>query len=86
MRILIPSPLRSYTGGKEEVQAMGATLKEVLFDLDQSFPGFRFRIIDEQDQIRTHIKVFVNQEQETELSRELQPTDTIHVICSLSGG
>ena len=58
MRILIPSPLRSYT--KERmVDASGATLAEVLIDLDRQYPGIRFRMIDEQDRMRPHVRFFL---------------------------
>jgi len=86
MKVLIPSPLRSYTSGKDEIEASGTILKDLLLDMDQQFPGMRFRIIDEQDQIRTHIKIFIEQEQEMSLQRELKSDQVVQIICSLSGG
>src|ERR1022692_2451863 len=59
VRVLIASPLLSYTGASE-VEALGATLGELLADLDRNYPGIRFRMIDEQDNIRRHIRFFVN--------------------------
>jgi molybdopterin synthase sulfur carrier subunit len=82
----IPSPLRSYTAQKGEVDAQGATLGEALSALDQRYPGLRFRIITEQDTIRQHIRIFVNEEQARDLSVALRPDDEIHIICALSGG
>jgi molybdopterin synthase sulfur carrier subunit len=82
----IPSPLRSYTAQKGEVGAQGATLGEALSALDQRYPGLRFRIITEQDTIRQHIRIFVNEEQARDLSVALRPDDEIHIICALSGG
>lgn len=82
----IPSPLRSYTGQKSEVEAEGSTVGDVLRALDQRFPGLRFRIITEQDTIREHIRIFVNDEQARDLSAVLRPEDQIHIICALSGG
>jgi molybdopterin converting factor small subunit len=49
-------------------------------------PGFRFRIITGQDEIREHIKLFVNQEQVRHLAVPLQPADEVDIICALSGG
>ena len=63
MKVLIPDPLRSYTDERRQVEAGGATLGEVLADLDRRYPGIRFRMIDEQDAIRRHIRIFVNGEQ-----------------------
>ena len=86
MRVAIPSPLRSYTGGREQVQARGATLAELLGDLDAAFPGIRFRMIDEQGRIRVHIRLFVNTELARDLRRELTDRDEVQILCALSGG
>jgi molybdopterin converting factor small subunit len=86
MRVAIPSPLRSYTGGREQVQARGATLAELLGDLDRAFPGIRFRMIDEQGRIRVHIRLFVNTELARDLSGALAEGDDVQILCALSGG
>lgn len=86
MTVYIPTALRSYTGQKGEVDAQGATLGEVLAALDRRYPGLRFRIITEQDTIREHIRIFVNEEQARDLSAALRSDDQIHIICALSGG
>lgn len=86
MTVYIPSPLRSYTGQKSEVAAEGSTVGDVLRVLDQRFPGLRFRIVTEQDTIREHIRIFVNEAQARDLSAALRPEDEIHIICALSGG
>jgi len=86
MTVYIPSPLRSYTGQKSEVAAEGSTVDNVLRALDQRFPGLRFRIVTEQDTIREHIRIFVNEDQARDLSAALRPDDEIHIICALSGG
>jgi molybdopterin synthase sulfur carrier subunit len=85
MKVLIPSPLRSYTE-EREVEASGATLAEVLADLERRYPGLRFRMIDEQDRMRPHIRFFVNGEQEFDIHRALHPTDNIAIVQALSGG
>jgi molybdopterin converting factor small subunit len=68
------------------VEASGATLAELLSDLDRRYPGLRFRMIDEQDQVRRHIRVFVNGEQVFDLGRALRSSDTVHIVQALSGG
>lgn len=85
MKVFIPSALGSYTRGGE-AEAQGATLAEVLVDLDRQYPGIRFRMVDEQDRIRAHIRVFVNGEQLRELSRPLVEDDEIYIVQALSGG
>ena len=86
MTVHIPGALRSYTKQKSKVAAEGQTLAEALATLDRRYPGLRFRIITEQDTIRQHIRIFVNEEQVRDLSVALQPDDQIHIICALSGG
>jgi molybdopterin converting factor small subunit len=85
MRVTIPSPLLSYTGVRE-VQASGDTLAAVLLDLDRQFPGLRFRMVDEQDQIRTHMRVFVGSAELRQLDTPLDPAATLHIVQALSGG
>ena len=86
MRVSVPSPLRSYTAGRDEVEARGATLAELLADLDGQFPGMRFRMIDEQDRVRPHIRFFVNQALVRELGAKLASADRVQILCALSGG
>ena len=86
MKVLLPSPLASYTANRREVEAAGATLDELFDDLDRRYPGLRFRVIDEQDAIRPHIKIFVNREQANAIGLALAPTDEILVVAALSGG
>lgn len=86
MTVHIPSPLRSYTRQKSQVEADGATLGAIVWELDRRYPGFRFRIITEQDTIRPRIKIFVNEEEARNLTAPLRPGDQIHIICALSGG
>jgi molybdopterin synthase sulfur carrier subunit len=85
MKVLIPTPLRSYTR-EREVDAAGATLAELLADLDRRYPGLRFRVIDEQDKMRPHIRFFVNGALEFDLSRALRPADAVQIVQALSGG
>jgi len=85
MRVHVPTPLRSYTGASE-VEAEGATLAAVLADLDRRYPGLRFRVVDEQDRLRPHVRFFVDGEQLFELARPLRPGAELFVVQALSGG
>ncbi len=86
MRVIIPSPLLTYTNQSKEVEADGQTIAEMLDDLNRRYPGIRFRMIDEQDAIRPHMKIFVNGEQVQGLQIALQPADEVHILQALSGG
>jgi molybdopterin synthase sulfur carrier subunit len=85
MRVTIPSPLLSYTG-RREVEAAGRTVDEVLRDLDRQFPGLRFRMIDEQDCIRPHMRVFIDANESRDLAAKLPAGATLHIVQALSGG
>ena len=85
MKVLIPTPLRSYTNQKE-VEATGTTIGELLADLDRQFPGIRFRVIDEQSRMRPHMRFFINGEQVFDLGQRLLPSDSVQIVQALSGG
>ncbi len=86
LKVRIPTPLRSYTDQRAEVEAQGATLAELLVDLDRRHPGIRFRMVDEQDRIRRHMRVFVNGDQVFDLARALNPSDEVIIVQALTGG
>lgn len=86
MLINIPSPLRSYTNNESKVNMEGTTVNEVLDGLDKAYPGFRFRIIDEQDNIRKHIRIYTDSNLVSELDTSLEGVNSVHIICALSGG
>ena len=85
MKVHIPGALRSYTEASE-TEAHGATLGAVLSDLDSRYTGIRFRMVDEQDRIRRHIRIFVNGGQVMDRSRELSASDEVVIVQALSGG
>lgn len=85
MKVLIPTPLRSYTESAW-VQADGSTLAQVLDDLERQFPGIRFRMINEQERTRPHVRFFVRGEPVFELATALAPGDELLIVQALSGG
>jgi molybdopterin converting factor small subunit len=86
MRVIVPGQLHAYTGGRSQVQAEGASLAEVLDDLDRRHPGLRFRVVNEQGAIRPHIRFFVNREPVSSLAQPLSPDDELLIVAALSGG
>ena len=86
MRVRIPTPLRSYTAGASAVEGHGATVDAVLRDLDQRFPGIRFRMVDEQNRVRKHMKVWINDEAVRDLSAPVTDADEVTIMQALSGG
>lgn len=86
MRVNLSSHFRAYTAGKPAVQADGSTVAEVMADLDRRYPGLRFRLVDEQDRLRRHVKLFVNVTPTEDLTTPLGPSDEVHILGALSGG
>ncbi len=89
VRVRIPTILRSYTDGESEVGASGATLAEVIDDLEARFPGVKGRILDEQGSIRRFVNVYVGNE-DVRFQEALQtPTEDgaqVSVIPAVAGG
>ena len=85
MKVLIPDALRSYTQSSRAT-AHGATLAALLLDLERQYAGIRFRMIDEQERVRRHIRIFVNGAQVQALSQPLAATDEVVIVQALSGG
>lgn len=89
MKVLIPGALRSYTRQAEvdvDLGADGATLDALFDDLDRRHPGLRFRVVDEQRQLRPNMRLFVNGRGVRDLQHPLQPGDFVAVVLALSGG
>lgn len=85
MKVLVPSALRSYTGASR-VDAEGDTLLALLSDLDRRYPGLRFRVVDEQEQLRPNLRIFVNGLGVRDLRHGLKGEDFVAIVLALSGG
>jgi molybdopterin synthase sulfur carrier subunit len=85
VKVLVASALRSYTGATE-VDATGDTLLQLFADLDQRYPGLRFRVVDEQQRLRANMRIFVNGLGVRDLDHKLQPDDHVAIVLALSGG
>lgn len=85
MKVLVPTALRSYTDAAE-VEATGETLLALFADLDRRYPGLRFRVVDEQQQLRPNMRIFVNGLGVRDLAHALHPRDHVAIVLALSGG
>ena len=86
MKVRIPDPLRSYTERQSVVEATGDTVGAVIADLDRRYPGLRFRMVDEQNRIRPHMKVFVNEDAVRDPETRVTQSDELTIMQALSGG
>jgi molybdopterin converting factor small subunit len=85
-QVLIPSQLTSYTDGATRVAASGATVAAVLDDLDRRFPGLKFRVVDEQDRVRRHMRLFIGRTETRSVAQALGEGDELLIFGALSGG
>jgi molybdopterin synthase sulfur carrier subunit len=89
VKVRVPVPLQSLTQGKQEVQVNGATLRELLIDLEGQFPGMRERLYNEQGGLRRFVNVYLNDEDVRFLQGEETPVsdgDEVSIIPAIAGG
>ena len=86
IRVAIPSQLIAYTDGQTRVEAVGDTVGRVLDDLDARYPGLKFRVIDEQDRIRRHMRIFVGQDEARTVTAPIRDGGELLIFGALSGG
>jgi len=87
--VRIPTILRTYTGGESEVSADGATLSDVLDDLEASYSGIRTRILDDAGDIRRFVNVYVGNDDVRFLDGLATPTPDgvqLSIIPAVAGG
>lgn len=87
--IRIPTPLRSYTQNKDEVTAAGATVGEVLKNLDAAYPGIGARLFDDKGGVRRYVNIFHNDEDIRflkSLDTPVSDSDKISIIPAIAGG
>ena len=74
-----------FPGAPRRLSARGATVAEVIADLDAQVPGMRNRLLDAGPSIRTHLNVFVGGQRAT-LATPVAADSVVHVIPAVSGG
>ena len=89
VRVRVPTPLRKFTNGADEVNAQGNTVRALVEDLERKFPGIKERICDETGKIRRFVNVYVNGDdirflQNMETS--LKEGDSISIVPAIAGG
>jgi len=89
VKVRIPTPLQKLTSNQAEVNADGATLKDVIDNLEKQYPGFKDRICDEAGKIRRFVNIYVNEEDVRFLQQEATPMkagDDVSIIPAIAGG
>jgi len=87
--VTIPPPLRGLTNNADTVNAEGATVGEIIADLEKSYPGIGDRILDPSGQIRRFVNIYVNGEDVRFLEDKatpVKPTDEVSIVPAIAGG
>ena len=87
--VRVPTPLRKFTNGADEVNAQGNNVRSMVEDLDRKFPGIKDRICDETGKIRRFVNVYVNGDDIRflqNLETALKEGDNISIVPAIAGG
>lgn len=87
--IRIPTPLRSYTQGKNEITVEGKTVAEAMDSLTAQYPGLRQHLFNDAGQLRAFVNLFLNDEDIRHLqgvNTPLKDQDRLMLIPSIAGG
>ncbi len=88
-KVRIPTPLRKLTGDEEVVIATGATIADVLANLDATYPGLGERLLDAEGNVRRFVNIFLNDEDIRFLEDKataVKETDEISIVPAIAGG
>jgi molybdopterin synthase sulfur carrier subunit len=86
--VRIPTPLRTLTGGQDEVTAEGNTIADLIADLEKRHPGMRDRLLDEKG-VRRFVNIYVGEEDIRfleGLKTELKAGDSVSIVPAIAGG
>ncbi len=85
----VPTPLRKFTNGADEVAAQGGNVKALVDDLEKTYPGIKDRICDETGKVRRFVNVYVNGDDIRflqNLETALKEGDNISIVPAIAGG
>jgi molybdopterin synthase sulfur carrier subunit len=89
VRVRVPTPLRRFTGGAEEVIAKGVTIRALVEDLERNYPGIKERICDDEGKVRRFVNIFVNGDDIRFLNNLETPVtdgDEVSIVPAIAGG
>ncbi len=88
-KVRIPTPLRKFTAGAEEVPASGATIGALVGDLEKRYPGIRERLCDADGKVRRFVNIYVNGDDIRFLSNldtAVKDADEVSIVPAIAGG
>ncbi len=87
--VRIPSSLQQLTAGQKEVQVGGRTVAAVIAELDQDYPGIKDRLLDDTEQLRRFVNIYLNEEDVRfldGLATRVPENSEISIIPAVAGG
>jgi len=87
--VRIPTPLRRLTDGQGEVEVEAKSVKEAIEKLEEKFPGFKERLLDEKGELRRFVNLYLNDEDIRFLKgidTELKEGDILSIVPAIAGG
>jgi molybdopterin synthase sulfur carrier subunit len=89
IQVRIPTPLRRFTGGAEEVGVKGATVGNVVDDLERQFPGIKERLCDDGGRVRRFVNIYLNGDDIrflNNLETDVKDGDELSIVPAIAGG
>ena len=89
VRVRVPSPLRKFPNGADEVDAQGSSMQAIVDDLEKHYPGIKDRICDDTGKVRRFVNVYVNGDDIRflqNLETALKEGDNISIVPAIAGG
>ena len=88
-KVRVPTPLRRFTAGSEEVAAAGDSIRSVIEDLERNHPGMRERLLDEKGELRRFVNIYLNGDDIRfldQLNSRVKDGDDISIVPAIAGG
>ncbi|MFZ0888318.1 MAG: ubiquitin-like small modifier protein 1 [Candidatus Binataceae bacterium] len=89
IRVRVPTPLRKFTAGSNEVSAGGDSVRAVIEDLERLYPGIRERLLDEKGELRRFVNIYLNGEDIRfldQLNSRVKDGDDFSIVPAIAGG
>jgi sulfur-carrier protein len=88
-KIRIPTPLRKFTGGAEEIAAEGATVSQIVADMESRYPGIKERLCEPDGRVRRFVNIYVNGDDIRflkNLDTAVASNDEVSIVPAIAGG
>ncbi len=88
-KVRIPTPLRKFTGGSDEVSAAGATIAQVVADMESHYPGIKERLCEADGRVRRFVNIYVNGDDIrflANLDTAVKEGDEVSIVPAIAGG